>query len=274
MLLAGKPAGPKKHPELIVDAVLPFMGHKMGYLITSMGCDSGCKFCPATTYMPKRIEVPLKEIERTLDGYAEKDIRGVFIFDDNFDVGSEFSQQVVAMLAERNIPFWCECRADDLLGRVDELAQRGLFGVCIGMESLRDIDLKDYHKRVSVQQVLNVMDELNRNDVWFMCTYMFGWDQDTPETIERDLEKISSLDIPYFQPMIMTPFPGSIIWREWKDRIVDRNWTHYTHQFLVFDHAKLTPIEAEEALEKSYNLFTVDDFLAALDKWEALFSAK
>ncbi len=274
LALTGKPAGPKKHPEFVVDAILPFMKNRMGYLITSMGCDAGCKFCPATTYMPKRIEIPLEEIERVLDKYAELGVPGVFIFDDNFAVGSDFSQRVINMLHERNILFWFESRADDIQGRVEELAEKGLFGVCVGMESLRDEDLEQSHKRESVKQILEVMKELKENDVWFMSTYMYGWDHDTPESIEEQLKKISSLEIPYFQPMVMTPFPGSIIWKEWKDRIVDWDWSHYTHQYLVFDHPHITPQQAQDALEKSYKLFTVDNFLAALDKWEDLFTAR
>lgn len=273
LALTGKPAPFKKHPTFVVDATVGFYDFKLGYLITSMGCDAGCRFCHATTYMPRRLEVPLDEIRKALDRYAELGVPGVLIFDDNFSVRSEHSRRVIEMLSERDMVFWFECRADDIHGMVGELVEKGLFGICMGIESLRESDLEQSNKRESVRQILDVIEELRANDVWFMTTYMFGWEDDSPESIESDLEKISSLDIPFFQSMIMTPFPGTIIWRDWEPRITDRTWSHYDHQHLVFDHPNLTPDEANEALVRCYDLFTGEVAISTLTAWENKFGA-
>jgi len=271
LLLTGNARMNKRHPVFIMEAKVGFYEFKIGYLISSMGCNMGCTFCHATTYMPKRVEVDIAEIERVLDIYVENGVAGVLLYDDNFSVRSEHARRVVDLLHERQIPFWFECRADDILGKVHELAEKGLFGICMGVESLRQQDLDSSRKRETTKQILSCINELKENDIWFMTTYMLGWEDYTPESIERDLERISSLGIPYFQAMIITPFPGTLIWKDWQDIITDRNWSHYDHQHLVFNHPNLTAEEASKALNRCYEMLTAETAISTLDAWEKKF---
>lgn len=272
-ILTGRPSDGKKHPVMDVRATVAKREIPVGYLMTSMGCGAGCKFCHATTYMPKRTLVPLEEIRRTLDEYANRGIVGVIIFDDDFDVHSDHSQKTIDMLCERGIAWWCMARADEIQGRVGELKEKGMFGICVGIESLHESDLVDCRKKETVRQVLEVIEELKDNDMWFMTTYMFGWEHDTPGSIDEDIRIIAKMEVPFFQTMILTPYPGTIIWREMLEqgRITDWDWSHYTHQYLVFDHPHLTTADATEALNKCYDLFTWDKVLMTLETWERSF---
>lgn len=216
----------------------------------------------------------MSEIEKALDEYKRQGVEIVLLLDDDFSLGTEHSQAVIDAMSSRKIKWWCETRCDELLGNVAELQKRGLFAVCFGLESLHDENLRASRKQLTVNQMLTLIDELLESDCFFFTSYMFCWDTDTSESMQEDIKKIASLNIPYVQPMIITPYPGSPIWEDLKERINDWNWAGYTHQYLVFEHPHVTGKEAEEIIELCYKIMTVKKALRLWRKWGKKFLMK
>ena len=75
-----------------------------------------------------------------------------------------------------------------------------------------------------------------------MGTFVFGFDQDGPETFEQVAEFAveACIDLPRFA--ILTPFPGTPLHRrlEAQGRILTRDWSLYDGQHVVFQPARMS----------------------------------
>ncbi len=180
----------------------------------------GCILSRATTRIPGRVKLDIAKIERMLDANGKNSVASVLIYDDNFSVNSEHTSRVIYLLQEREMPFLFECMVDNIKQRVEELDSKGLFGICVSVESLGQSDIDSSRKKETNRELLSCIKKLNTNEIWFMTTYMLGWERDKPESIKRDLERIESLNIQYLPAMIITLFPGTLTAKN--GRIVSR----------------------------------------------------
>ena len=64
-----------------------------------------------------------------------------------------------------------------------------------------------------------------------------------------------TLPITYLQFSVFTPYPGTPIFSEYKDKITAKNFEEYTQWDLVFNHENLTKIDIKYLLNKSYTNF-------------------
>jgi radical SAM superfamily enzyme YgiQ (UPF0313 family) len=208
----------------------------------------GCSFCSTPVFLPRENPMPMEEILKVLDIYRRENVANVVIYDETFLTDINFSLKVAEALAERELPWVCLTRADRLKGRVSQLADLYMDGAVIGIESFREVNLNTIEKRQKAKDIEKTINEMVRQGLRTVGTYMICHENDTSEIVNRDIERLSTLGLFLAQISILTPFPGTPLWKQLENRIVDKDWNHYDIYHLVWDHPHITPVEARDLL--------------------------
>lgn len=247
-LLEGKRLGKIKHPALISDLTYRSFSSRVGYLYTKRGCNMGCSFCSTPLFLPHEDLIPTDEILKVLDIYRQEKLANVVIYDETFMSNVKFSMDVAAALAERELPWMCLTRADRIKDKIARLADLYMDGAIIGIESFRESNLKSIEKRQKAKIIEDTLNEMVRHGLRTIGTYMICHPEDTAEVIYRDIERLSTLGLFLAQVTILTPFPGTPLWKQLEDQIIDTDWYHYDVYHLVWKHPYITPDEARDLL--------------------------
>ncbi|MEO9320678.1 MAG: radical SAM protein [Nitrososphaera sp.] len=237
-----------RHPALIGEAHFFKFKAKVGYLYSIRGCKYKCEYCPTPAVIPELMTLELAEIERILDVYAKEKVHAVVIYDETFLQNPLHSWQVIEMLAERGLMWFCLTSSSELNGNVSRLRDKGFLGCLMGIESLRDKTLNDYRRGRLSGANIKVIKEMRDNSCFVLGTYMFCHELDTKESMRKDIEKLASLEIPAVLPVIFTPFAPTPLFQKYEDRITDWDWSHWDDGHLVWKHPEVTPEEARELL--------------------------
>lgn len=247
-LLGYNPLKSFRHPIFINRGRLLFKTVKVGFLFTARGCNKGCRYCASPHFIRKRIFTPITEIERVLNIYQKEGVKYILIYDENLSLDEDRVWNIIKLLSERELSWFCLTRADDLLGRVGKLRDKGFVGALTGIESLRDTNLKNWKKSETSDQIVQMIKEMNDNSCYTLGTYIFCAENDTLKSMREDIEQLSSLEIPCVMPCILTPFPGTPLFEKFKPRIIDWNWRNWDDGHLVWKHPNVSPRQAREIL--------------------------
>ena len=240
--------GGMRHPVLIGEAHFFKFKAKVGYLYSIRGCKYKCEYCPSPSVIPELLTMELNEIERVLDVYAKEKVHAVIIYDETFLQNPVHSWKVIEMLNERGLMWFCLTSSTELEGNVSKLRDKGFLGCLMGIESLRDSTLMDYRRGRLTSSNMKVIKEMKDNSCFVLGTYMFCHELDTKQSMQADIEKLASLEIPAVLPVIFTPFAPTPLFAKYEDRITDWNWKHWDDGHLVWKHPSVTPEEARQML--------------------------
>ncbi len=193
------------------------------------GCRYACDFCSIHAYYGRTLrQRPLADVARELEG-----LRGgsLFLVDDNLFVEVDQAKALFRTLGEYQVKWTCQVSADisrdqDLL---DLMAETGCIATLVGFESLDPENLAQMGKRwtLEVGGHEEVVRRFRDRGIMVYGTFVFGYDQDTPESFETTLEFAirSRLCLANFNPL--TPTPGTRLYerlgREGRLRF-DRWW--------------------------------------------------
>ena len=103
---------------------------------------------------------------------------------------------------------------------IDVLKKAGLKAVKVGVESFDDNVRKESGRfSVSNDQQLEKIRELEKNNVQVSAMYILGFPTDTDDTINKTINYSKKLNTTYAQFSVWTPYPGTPIFNEYKDKI-------------------------------------------------------
>ena len=87
--------------------------------------------------------------------------------------------------------------------------------------------------------------------------FMFGFDTDTKNVFEDTLKMIKELQIDMADFCILTPFPGTSVYKELdkQGRLLTKDWSQYSLRNPVFQPKNMTPEELTRGLTKMYAEF-------------------
>ncbi|MFQ6044712.1 MAG: hypothetical protein ACE5PV_27990, partial [Candidatus Poribacteria bacterium] len=88
-----------------------------------------------------------------------------------------------------------------------------------------------------------------------MGSFMMGEISETREEVQNTIDYAKELGIEYAQFSILTPFPGTKLYEQVKERILIHDWDKYDGAHAVLKLDNLSPQEIEELLEKAYKQF-------------------
>lgn len=246
------------HPPIIAPAKLHFNIHLncMGVLYTNRGCNNHCDFCQTPPFCPRPYKISLENIEKVLNYYKSIGISEIVILDENFGCFKKHAEEVINLLHKLGFYWFAMTRADLLNKRFNDWSNKRMTGAFIGIESFNQQTLNKMNKKETTNDIISVAKKMKENNKFIIGYYMLGFENDTKESIKRDLKKLASLKLDITQLCVVTPFPRTPQWDylESKYGIIDRNWHHYNAKHLVWNHPNISPKEMKFLLEYGFRL--------------------
>jgi anaerobic magnesium-protoporphyrin IX monomethyl ester cyclase len=251
-------------------------GRDITPLITSRGCPYQCAFCSSssfcgTKWRARSVGSVLDELEEIYHHYR---FNAVAFVDDLFTLSSKRVTEICRGIVERKLDlwWWYLSRTDLLLRNeemVKEMVRAGSKAVFIGVESANPETLVELKKGIDVKGTVQTVEMLKRNGVEIHASYILGGLHDTARTIHETVSFAKRLDTNVAQFCILTPFPGTAIYEQVKDRIIKWRspWSFFDLQHLVFKHDHLSFIRMEWLLLKAHFLYYTRSKKGIQDIW-------
>ena len=191
--------------------------HPVSYVITSRGCPNNCTFCSSKTLNPtegKRVrfrspENVLEEIEYLIKDHGMKEL---FFSDDMFTGNTRHLFGICEGLIKRNLDLtWvCMTHVNNITEEKLKLMKRaGCHQICYGVESGDPKIQKMINKNLDLDKVRIVVQMTQKVGLDVRCSFMFGNQYETPETMQRTIDFAKSLRPDFASLNIATPFPGT-----------------------------------------------------------------
>ena len=220
---------------------------KIPALIADRGCNNRCKFC-AISKMWRSNPRPVADVIAEIKGLRS---RTVIFFDPNFFGKKEYALELMGEMEKLNIKWATNATAD--FAYDDELleaaARSGCKGVLVGLESVSSKSLKGVGKRFSdVDRYREVVERIHHYHLTVNGCFVLGFDSDTEEELLSIPEKVRYLRLDLTRFAILTPLPGSILYREFEqqNRIITTDWSKYNQHYAVFQPVHMSPQRLEE----------------------------
>jgi anaerobic magnesium-protoporphyrin IX monomethyl ester cyclase len=253
-----------------------FGGRDITPLITSRGCPYQCAFCASshfwgTKVRMRSVEAILKELEELHDRYH---FNAVAFVDDTFNLVPKRVMEICRRITEKQLDlwWWCLSRADLLIRNEDmvkEMVRAGAKSVFIGVESVHPATLEELNKGLHVENTVQAVEMLKKNGLQIHASYILGGLHDTAKTIHETIRFAKRLDTNVAQFCILTPYPGTAVYEQVKDRIFRWRapWAFFDMQHLVFKHPHLSFVRMEWLLLKAHLLYYTRSKKGILDIW-------
>jgi anaerobic magnesium-protoporphyrin IX monomethyl ester cyclase len=216
-------------------------------LCTSRGCSHNCHFCSSARFWGRRLRVRsaesvLSELEEVYEKYG---YRAVAFVDDNFAAIPSRVKAICQGIIDRgwDIWWWCLGRADHIVRNpdmVEMMARAGCRTIYIGVESASNASLAAYDKQSDETTVEKAFAIIRQNGIQIFSSYMLGGLDESHADAEATIELARRLDSNVAQFSILTPYPGTELFEQLKDRLRHRNWSRYDSMHLVFKHPKIS----------------------------------
>jgi len=207
---------------------------------TSRGCPHRCHFCASSvmltdTYNQKPAEKVLAEIDRIKELWSTPFIE---FADDNTFVNKQYWKELLVELKKRRIKWFAETdlsvSEDDQL--LDLMRESGCAQVLIGLESpthepLTGIDMKADWKYNHFTKYADAIRKIQDHGVTVNGCFILGLDKQTPDIFEEVFEFVKASELYEVQVTILTPFPGTELYRKLKSQqrlMEEDNWKKCT----------------------------------------------
>ena len=84
--------------------------------------------------------------------------------------------------------------------------------------------------------------------------YILGFPTDTDETINKTINYSKKLNTTYAQFSVWTPYPGTPVFSEYKDKINVEKYENFDQYQLVYNQSYLTKMKYENISQSIYSL--------------------
>ncbi|PID58789.1 B12-binding domain-containing radical SAM protein [candidate division KSB3 bacterium] len=226
---------------------------------TTRGCPFDCDFCSVTdffghTYRCRPLPEVLHEIE-TLDLN-----RPLVFVDDNIIGRPQYALELFNAMKSYKVRWGSQCSIN--LAKHPTLMKAakdsGCVAMFIGIESISQENLRDVHKGVNqVDKYYDAIQRIHDHGISINAGMILGMDHDDEGIFERTLEFLEKTKIEYATFHILTPVPGTILYRRMEEagRIIDRDWSKYNGGHTVFKPKHMSPEALEEGYYWTYHQF-------------------
>lgn len=235
-------------------------------ITTTRGCPFKCKFCDVKLitgdkFRRRSVGLVVDEVQELVENVNPYKI---ILTDDliNFD-----KQRLIDLADEvnrRNLKteFWVMGRADLLVANPETAEAMGRMGVStmfLGIESPHKHVLEAYGKgkKASAETSTRAVQLLRESGIETWGAFMLGDLSETKEDMKATIDYATHLNPETAQFTILTPYPGTELWNDVRDRIVSRNWELFDCMHSVIRSDNATPAEINEICRTAYMKFYV-----------------
>ncbi len=207
-------------------------------IFATRGCPGRCTFCHRAFkgVVRKRSAADIiNEIKLLQRDYGIKEIS---FYDDTFtlfkDVIKEFCETVIK--EKIDITWSCFSRVDYITEESLRLMKKsGCHLILFGVESADENILQSINKRISLDQVVAVVNLAKKVGIETRASFMFGNQGETEETIKKTIDFAIKLDPDAVQFNIATAYPGTELfnWAKACGYIKTFDWNDYSMSNVV-----------------------------------------
>jgi len=183
------------------------------------GCPFQCSFCTIINVQGRKSRWrDADDVERLVRANVAQGITRFFITDDNFARNRNW-EAIFDRLAElreaENLPLSLIIQVDTLCHKIPNFVEKskraGVSRVFIGLESINPDNLMAAKKRQNkITEYRKMLQDWRNQRIITYAGYILGFPNDTPESIEQDIEIIKrELPIDLLEFFCLTPLPGS-----------------------------------------------------------------
>jgi len=198
-------------------------------LRTSKGCHFRCQFCAlwkltGGRYLTRKPECIVEELGAIQEKY-------VFFADDESLLDTDRMAALADLILRAGIDkrFFLYGRSDTIARHPELLEQwkkAGLERVFVGLECMRDADLKLIRKGSTVENNLNALRILKGLDIDIWPMFIVR-----PEFDRHDFADLRQyclgLDLSFIGFSVLTPLPGTDLYEEVKDQLITANYDYF-----------------------------------------------
>lgn len=194
----------------------------MASIYTSRGCSFDCNFCAIWEFYERRTR--FLSAKKIVDQMAACSEPFIFVLDDNFLTNKRRATELCEELEKRGVKkYWLTQGRTDFAADHPELmarlAKNGLVMVLSGFESNDDDNLAALRKKSSWQKNLRANEVMRENGIFSTGVFMIRADW-THEQFEQLYDYVRSLQIAMPLFTILTPLPGTQLYRAYEDKLL------------------------------------------------------
>lgn len=261
-------------PYLPPDRVRLTMGKRASF-DAGRGCPYLCSFCTIINVQGRKSRHrTADDIERLVRANAEDDIHNFFITDDNFARNRNWEEifDRLIELRESGMEIWLVIQVDTQSHRIPRFVEKagraGVTRAFIGIENINPDSLKTAQKgQNKITDYRAMLQAWHAVGVLTYAGYIIGFDNDTPDSIRRDMEIIKrELPIDIMEFFVLTPLPGSKDHQRMVEAGVplDPDMNKYDTQHVTVDHPRMSKSEWEGIYREVWNIYYTDEHVATV----------
>lgn len=231
-------------------------------MITSRGCPFGCRYCSSSLFLGRKFRARspknvVDEIEWLVDDFKAKYIA---FSDDTFTLSKRRVIEICDEIIKRNLDIkWsCSSRVDTISKELlEKMKKAGCSAIYYGVESASQRVLNYYKKRINLDRVKEAVKLTKKVGMETICSFIIGSPYETKEDMKETLKFALKLNPDYAQFSILTPYPGTDIYQEAKEKnlLLTENFDDYTAGKPVIKNFYLSPEEITKFLRFCYLRF-------------------
>ena len=238
---------------------IPEKVYPMIPIMTSRGCQYGCRFCSIPrkhNWLGFDTEWVIEYVKNIINNYSYKFLStSIYFTDDCFTADPERAVKILNEVLKLDLNLTIEARAKDLMN--DILLQRldnpKIYRIAVGVECGYNEGLKKVKKGLTVEELLGVLEKQKKynlsNKLWLSFIYCFPWE--TVDDCIKTIDFAASLVKNYGVKVNMNAlslFPSQI-WDERKNYGIQVDESYFDEDNLM----------SENAFYKTHPNFTYSD---------------
>ncbi len=187
-------------------------------MITSRGCPFKCIFCDrpqmGKAFRARSVESIISELNACL----EMGISEFLFYDDTFTVNKkrvlDLCEKLIEIGMNRKIIWDVRSRLDTIDEEmIKKMRLAGCKRIHYGVESGTERVLKILNKDITLKQAINIFRATSKNGIQTLAYFILGNPTETKEEMAATIEFSKKLKPDYVHFSLMTPFPGTEIYK-------------------------------------------------------------
>lgn len=231
-------------------------------LITGRGCPNECNFCASNIVFRRKLRMrsPENVFQEMKVLYDRFGARHFNFLDDTLTIRKNDVMRLCEMVVDEgwDVEWRCTARVDTVdLELLKTMKRAGCRMVTYGVESGDPQILRNIRKKIDLEQVKKAFRLTREAGLQSMGLFMVGNLGETRESVQKTIEFIKELDADYASCSILTPFPGTDIYRIAKERgwLRETDWDKYIstpHMIRDFRPVSVTETMGQDELRDAY----------------------
>jgi len=230
-------------------------------MLATRGCPYSCfKYCVYPLQQGRKVrQRSVKLIVDEMEYWKNKNIK-MFIFRDPvFSINKKHTIEFCNELINRNldVKFVIETHLRILDTELIKLLRKsGLKAVKVGVESSDEDVLKNADRfTIKKDEQLEKIREIEKNNIQVSAMFILGFPADNEKSMAKTISYAKKLNTTYAQFSVWTPYPGTPVYEEYKEKIFAKNFEDCDQYNLIYKHKTLDKKIVRKFLSKAYNKY-------------------